>query len=994
MNFSNKNSDIQNAEYTEQQKKVSLLDKIDLFFAKYNYSYLAWSFILPLFLMLLIYVKMGVYPFGRSSVLVLDLNGQYVQFFAALRSAIYGDGSFLYSFGRSLGGEFLGIYAYYLASPFSYIVALFPKESILEALLTIFVLKCGSAGLSFGIFMHNSQRCNKTIIIGLSILYALSSYSVVIHHNTMWIDAMILLPLLALGVERLVKYKKPSLYVFSLALTLLCNYYLGYMSCIFVALYYFYYMLSTIATGASNPIGEKKHFWRSLLRMGVYTIIGIGIAAVMIIPAYYSLTFGKSDFTNPSFAFFSKFDFVDFLAKLFPGAYDTVRPEGLPWVYSGVIAIVLLPIYFLTKKITWQEKVASGIFIVVLFASMNINTLDMVWHGFQAPNWLNYRYSFMFSFILLILAGKAITLLREVGYKSIFASSAIIAILVVVLQKINLTYPKDGVETEYFSDINGVWFTLICLAVYGTILMLMTSYRANSPKIDTLALILVIALSVEVFLNGVYYMKKLNEDVVISSYDSYHDFYDTHQEAFDYVEETDDSEFYRVEKTFTRNVTDGFVFGINGIASSTSTLDRDVVKFIGRLGIKADSHWTEYKGSNAILDSFFGIKYILTLPEESASPIYEEYYTNESTKVYKNPYALSLAFACPSNINDISFELPRDSLDYERKDGELKLKEEFADTLWSPFSRMNAILSAIVGRDVSVYKPIEHTMKTTITVNQEPTIWNHYPFKAINKDDMSACVTFNLTASRDGNIYCFFPTKYSRQIEVFLNSKKVETLYSGNTNIAPIINLGNFSEGEALMVDMYIYPYGEFYLTADVPYFCYIDDSELVSVMTEISEGNLNITKFSDDYIEGVVNAEEGKTTILTTIPYDKGWNVKVDGKRVETYETLSCLLAFDLPNGAGEYTVTMKYYPSCYTTGIIISIASLLIFIVILVLTCLLRKGKITFKKKKALFNFTNTFIPLPTDSYSEYPSLIELEIIEEEKEKEARKKRLRKRK
>ncbi|MBQ1244828.1 MAG: YfhO family protein, partial [Clostridia bacterium] len=291
---------------TEKGAKFSLsglFNKIDIAFASCSYSYLLWAFFIPAFILFLIYVRMDVYPFGRSSVLVLDLNGQYVQFFAALRSAIYGESSFLYSFGRSLGGEFLGIYAYYLASPFSYLVALFPKDSLLEALFFIFVLKCGSAGLSFGVYMHNSQRCNKSVTVALSVLYALSSYFVVMHHNTMWVDALILLPLLTLGIERLVKYKKPILYVVTLALTLLSNYYIGYMSCIFVALYYFYYILSNLGTKASNPLNEKNHFLRSLMRMGLYTVLGIGIAAILLIPAYYSLTFGKTEFTDPNFAF-------------------------------------------------------------------------------------------------------------------------------------------------------------------------------------------------------------------------------------------------------------------------------------------------------------------------------------------------------------------------------------------------------------------------------------------------------------------------------------------------------------------------------------------------------------------------------------------------------------------------------------------------------------------------------------------------------------------
>ncbi len=990
------NVDIESEGVTqEKEKKMSVFDKIDNFFLKYNYSYLIWAFFVPAVLMLLVYIRMDVHPFGSSSVLVLDLNGQYVQFFEALRSAIYGDSSFLYSFERSLGGEFLGIYAYYLASPFSYIVALFPKKNILEALLAIFVLKCGSAGLSFGVYMHNSQKCNKTVNIALSTLYAMCSYFVVMHHNTMWIDGLILLPLLALGIERVIKYKKPSLYVVSLSLTLMANYYIGYMSCIFAILYSFYFMVSSINTSNENPIGEKQHFLRSLSRMGIYSIISIGVSAVMLIPAYYSLTFGKTEFSVPDFSFTQKFDFIDFITKMFPGAYDTVYPNGLPWIYSGVVAIILLPLFFLTKKIKWQEKLASGVFVLFLFISMNINTLDMIWHGFQAPNWLNYRYSFMFSFIVLMLAGKAITLIREIGYKSVLASSGISLILVIILQKLAPTYERhDGEILPYFDNINGVWLSIICILSYAAILVIMTKYRADSEKIDNLALIMAFVICAEVFLNGVFYTQRLNEDVVISSYESYHGFYDKHEEAVDYIKETADKEFYRVEKTFTRNVTDAFVFGVSGLASSTSTLYEDVIELLRKLGLKADSHWSEYGGSTPITDSFFGVEYLMTLPEDSAPYMYDLYYENENTKVYKNPYALSLAFASSKDINDVSFYVPVDIEDYEYSEslGEWVLKEEYADTLWSPFDKMNAIIASIAGNEeLKVYTPIEAEMTQTSTVKDTTVVWSHYVFEAKNEDDKSACISFTFNVEKDGYVYIQFPTKYAREGKI-ISYKNGETLgdmktfYEANANIAPIINLGYFNAGDEVLVDLYIYAYGIFYLAKDTNYFWMIDEEAYSSAMMSIKENEMDITVFEDDYLEGSITVTEDKKTVLTTIPYDEGWTVKVNGEKIDIYETLTCLLAFDLPS-AGTYEITMKYYPSIYTVGIVISIVSLAIIVLIVLLSYLAKKEKINYGKDSIGFPAANIFVSFPSDKLAPEYSLIDLEIQEEEKEAAARK-------
>ena len=117
-------------------------------------------------------ITQQLYPFGDGTVLVLDLNGQYVWFFEALRNFARGDADMLYSFSRALGGEFLGIYAYYIASPLSFLVCLFPQRMMLEALLALFMLKAALCGLTFGIYMHKTLKERRPLaVITLSIFY-------------------------------------------------------------------------------------------------------------------------------------------------------------------------------------------------------------------------------------------------------------------------------------------------------------------------------------------------------------------------------------------------------------------------------------------------------------------------------------------------------------------------------------------------------------------------------------------------------------------------------------------------------------------------------------------------------------------------------------------------------------------------------------------------------------------------------------------------------
>ena len=402
-----------------------------------EYGYLGFAFLIPVLLMFLLYIAMELHPFGDGSVLVLDLNAQYAFFYEALRAWVWGDGSLLYSFGRSLGGEFMGIYAYYIASPFSYIVALFPRDRMLEALLTIFLLKAGCCGATFGFYLHKTApKKNKLSIVSISIMYAMCSYCVVQQHNSMWIDAVIWLPLLTYGIEELIKKAHFRLFVVALAVTMMSNFYIGYMVCIYTLVYFFYYYFKTNVDHINNPYHEKNHFLRSFVRIGFYSVIALGIATVIWLSAYYALSFGKDEFSDPNWGFRTKFSLIELLTKLLPGSFDTVRPEGLPFIYCGVLVLFLVPIYFLAKKISFREKLFSLGAIAFFVASFSLNPVDLVWHGFQNPNWLNYRYSFMLCFFLLVLAYKGFGHLRTVGEKFILGISAFIILFVTVCDKL------------------------------------------------------------------------------------------------------------------------------------------------------------------------------------------------------------------------------------------------------------------------------------------------------------------------------------------------------------------------------------------------------------------------------------------------------------------------------------------------------------------------------------------------------------------------------
>ncbi len=951
-----------------------------------EHNYLILSFLIPAVIMYLIYLAMEIHPFGDGSVLVLDLNGQYVSFYEGLRNFVYGDMSLLYSFSRSLGGEFMGMYAYYLASPFSYIVALFPQDMILEALLTIFLLKTGACGFTFGLYLHKTTKdrknFNKINVIAFSIMYALSAYCVVQQHNSMWIDAVMWLPMIAYGIEELIKKGHYKLYVVSLAVAILSNFYIGWMCCIFCAVYFFAYYFMHNENDRNNPYREKAHFAKSFLRMLFFSMLGVAIAAVIILTAYYSLTFGKTTFSNTNWSLTTRFDLLDMLVKFLPCSFDTVRPEGLPFVYCGVMTLMLIPVYFCSSRFSTREKILSGVLVAFFLLSFLISPVDLVWHGFQKPNWLNYRYSFMLCFVLLVMAFKGVTELKRSHVSPLIFSSGILILFAGIAQKLDLkTFVLgDGSndrnhEVGKLLTIECIWFTVICVAVY---LMVLCAMR-RAKKVQNVAIVLVILVSLETFCNGLSNCLDLGSDVVYTKYTTYHDIVDPLRATTSVVKENDKS-FYRLEEIAHRKANDNMALNVYGLTSSTSTLNATTIRFIRNMGYLGKSHESRYFGGNVPADSLLAMKYVLAGSSDNQAEyrnnkdlladerFYSLYHTDENYSVYQNLYALSLAFAVDPSIAEI------DMADYQ-----------------NPYQRINAMITAMLGENetIEVFKPLNDYSVITSNLtssSRTPTSSSNYkhPFTHYTKTDTeaSASVKFVLnlpyidTSAEDqaaikeqqengyGDddyeddwedeeedidlvkpqtqyVYFYLASEFQRAFNFSAPAGSYNECYGGGSERS--LYIGKLDEGEEHTVSLTLAS-SDLYVTKDVPLFYYLDYETYVDVMTRLAEAQLNIDEgFSDDHLTGTITTTKETSTVFTSIAYDTGWIVKVDGKRVDMYGILKdssldakkstdgAVVAFDI-EGAGEHTVELIYRPTAFVLGITITIVGLIVFLLIII--------------------------------------------------------------
>lgn len=888
--------------------------------------YLCFCFIVPVVLMYIIYICNGTYPFGRTSPLVLDLNAQYVHFFTALRQFIYGDGSLLYSFARSLGGEFMGIYAYYMASPLTYIVALFPIERMQEAVLCIMLIKTGLCGLSFGYYLHKrSRRPNRLVVLVFSLLYALCAYSVIQQNNTMWIDAMILLPLLVYALENLITNKRYKLYVITLSAILITNYYIGYMMCIFAVLYFFYYYFSK-PKDEINPKGEKLHFLRAGSRFAIFSVLSAAISAFMLIVAYYSLGFGKSEFSNPNWALDGNFQILDFLVKFLPGSFDTVEPAGLPFVYCGLITLFLIPVYFVAKKIPVREKIASSALIAVFIISLIVSPLDLIWHGFSSPNWLNARYSFILCFILLVIAYKGFANLKKVGEKFVLAIGAVLVLLVAFAEKSEFTSFINS--HEKLLVLGCIWFSVFFIIALTVLLCL--KIRLKNPKTArNVSAVMAAVICLELVCNGVVCFIQFDNDVAFATYKNYTEFYSELHSVSEQVKEYDNG-FYRIEKVRHRTKNDNMTLGLNGITNSTSTLNSSAINFVSQLGYTGRSHFTMYQGGTPFSDSLLGINYVI---DYSSSKKYSSTHTvipqiqSNMYKVMKNPYAMSLAYGVSSDVSKLKLD------DYENF-----------------FLRSNGMLTAMLGEEdtVKLFNPVYGMSASSSGCTFSQTASSA---ECTTNENTEGKLTFSYTAPYTGDYYFYSASKnkveklsvdfYSRKTTDNTEKTKVNSVTSYlNNDTNHILWAGRYEEGSIIEVVFNVPKDTEIKLDKSFEFLWYLNSDIYNSSMTALINGpQFKIDADSKEHnLTGSINTTKASQMILTTIPYDEGWNVFVDGEKVETYMTMDALMAFDI-DSSGEHTLELKYMPSCYIVGGIISIIGILAFVALCVLELVLKK-------------------------------------------------------
>ena len=916
------------------------------------------AFFIPVVLMYISYAIFGLYPFGKKSVLCLDLNAQYVYFFEQLRDAFWGNGSIFYSWGRNLSGGMMGIIGYYLASPFTLIVMLLPRKMILTSLLIMILCKIGTASVTFNLYLQRSKGLEPLHATVFSVLYSLSAYMVIQTIDPMWLDGLVFLPLVALGIEYLIDDGRKINYIIPLALMFAANFYIGYMIAIFCVLYFVYYLFF----GKDGGRGKISNYLYTGCNFAICSLIAGMLAAWMILPVYNALKLGKFDFTQPDYSFATQFEPATILAQLLTAQYDSVNVDGSPEIYCGILTVVLLPLYFLNSKISLRRKLGRGFLMAAMFFSMCIRPIDMRWHGGQMPNWLPFRYSFIVSFILLAMAASAWKHFDGVNVKHLggvfFGEMAVI-----------LFVHSQGYE--HLDIMKSIWLSI---GLAGAYLLILYAYKLHEGK-KLIPILLLCIISGELVFNNVTELKAIDKEVLYSTKESYDPVINTGREAVKLMNKHDHG-LYRSEKTFSRCVNDNMAYGLKGLTHSSSVMNTRTLNFIETLGYNSRSYYTRYDGTTELADSLMGIKYVLdkdgyatmdagddlaTIHERrryllhSTYPKVGEYnYTEQIRRqgskptttigIYENPNALSVGYMVSDDIL---------SLDHLGND--------------NPFNSQNILFSTMLGQtefleDGSIGNFPQYYKRIDIgePVLGAVTLSDYNGQACYTKTgDGDPTVDYRFTAESDQEVLFFLKTENEQAVNLWLGvydengNYRFGTAGFGQyfeTHNYSILSLGHFTPGTQVSLRMTVLDKDNATIVKE-PFFYYFDRELFQKDIDKLKANQLQVTKFRDDHIEGTVTAE-AEQILFTSIPYEPGWTIKVDGHKVcttgasdkertgtfdengkeiyktEVHQALKAMIF--VPLAAGTHTISMTYTPPGFVLGVfmmLIGIAMCVLF-------------------------------------------------------------------
>lgn len=892
-------------------------------FNKNKYVLYGFAFLLPFAIYGILFMLLGIAPFGQKSILVTDMHTQYVQFYTYLYDVMKNGKSIFYSWEAGMGLNFFGVFAYYLASPFSILIFLFDRNHIPEALVLITLLKVGLAGFTMAYFLSKVSGYRDLPIVFFSTFYALMSFVTVYAFCVMWLDGIYLLPLILLGVEKLVRKNQFLLLTFSLAIMFISNFYIAYMVGIFTFLY-FVARFAIVHNIRDVKFGLKK----LALFIGI-TLLAVGISAIVTLPTYMDL---KSNFAERAALPWTtefNFDLITVYSRFFSGIIDTTV-NGLPNIYAGVLTILLAPMFFITKKISRKEKIVYGILVFIMFISLEIPLLNIAWHGFEPPTNFPFRYSFLVSFLFIYMAFRVYL---------VFDKELIPALRKIVMFNIFMIFLISKVA-HYYMPSNKILINIGLVLAY-TLLLYWKALRKDKKTIISYLLIAVISLDVGV--STLYSIKLMGLEYGYIPRSTYAVVHPNYAETFASIAKKDNG-FYRVETTRESTWNDALRFDYKGITHFNSVANGHLNLYMQDLGYGFLDALILQNGKGIVTtDSLLGVKYMVS-DIELTKYGFEQIDQIGENRVYENKNALPLGYMMNStkfdtvgkdklkvqkvNYNN-SFETQNQligPLDGTSNDDYFKplspLTEQYMNLDVLPESSTKKLATS--GTTSTNTTNTTNATNTPDATNANSILPNNGKqlYLAKQQQYKPASIKYVYDVKGSQQLYMQLRTDPADFTKVYVNGKSLGekfTQYPQYYWNNGILDLGLFKD-QKVEVEVQI-EHSTIDINQNLVYGLDVDSFQ--NRLQQLKSQAMQVTSYDSRSIAGTIQVKQSGMMFLS-IPYDKGWKVMVDGKDSKPVKLNDAFLGINLPQG--QHSIQLKYTSPGFMIGVIISLCSFIL--------------------------------------------------------------------
>ena len=872
---------------------------------KRKWNFTALAFLFPFVGMLMVMLISGYKPFGQYSMLYSDMYHQYYPFFVAFRRSLRTGQSLLYNWSIGMGIDYLGLISYYLASPLNLLSVLVPEKLLLSYFSLLMPIKLGLAGLFFALMLRRLYGKNDFSITVFGGLYALCAWALGYQWNVMWLDSFALLPLVVLGEIALLREKRFFLYTAALFFAVFSNYYVGFFVCVFVALVFVCYEICRFP--------GWKRAGLDLVRIALFSLLAIGMTAILELPALAALQTTQSSVNQFPKGFRMNIatkntlkgllDAMRQVAGNMGGGLEPNFKEGLPNLYCGVGTILLAWLFLMAKEVKLRDKVCCVTLRLFFMLSFIIRQLDYIWHGFHFPNMIPYRFSFLYSFVLLYMAYRGWLLRRRFRAAHILAAALLTAGVLCCSKDLLTTQGVDFLDGTleipvYILYNLGFLIAFTGALLYGTIRLPVPEdptpeeigdirYRQSRCRVYArrgVLAVAVIELTANLLAFGLYFPGTSVRDYPKGT--------EAAASMFRYLKERAKEPFYRAETTHSQTLNDDALNGYNGISAFTSSANVRVTEFMKALGYGAKNTYNRYcfEESSPVANLFLDLEYVIERDgRDRTSSVFSEVHHYEKVYLLENTAYLPLGFLAEEKLAELDFS-----------GGD------------NAFFFQNALFSAATGLDANVWTPIVGSGMTVLgngTQVEESQVQGRVSY---GECETGAYVSYFFTADRPGFACIHLDLPKRNDFVVAVNGVDV---YRETISLPQMLAVGDLNPGDAVEVRVLCKKdeTGSMTVTAAL-----LDEDLFRWGYSILNASTLHLTSFRQTRVGGSIRCDRDGL-LSTSVPQNGNWHLYVDGQKVEPTLVGDCMIS--VPLSQGEHSIVLKYRNRAFALGAAVTI-------------------------------------------------------------------------